>query len=130
MEKYVIKKSSREHIPGSVHVEGREFIYFEDNGHDTFSKQFGALIDGLDPGIATSGSIGEEGCKIRLPDGRLFHALSYKGDFEGWRKDIETGAKARGVRLATIQADKIVLYNGESFLLTDCKIEDDYKIND
>jgi hypothetical protein len=130
MEKYVPEKSGRKNFPGSVPVEGWEVIYFQDNGRHKFGKQFDALLKYLDQRNATWGGVGDDGCKIWLPDGRLFHALSYKGDFEGWRKDIETGAKIRGVQLATIQGDKIVLYNGESFLLKDCKIEDAFRIDD
>ena len=119
MEKFVWEKSSRENIPGSVPDEKWEYLYFEDDGKNNFSKQFDNLTKNATPRNSKYGSMGEEGCKIWLPDGKLFHAIAYKGDLEGWRKDIEISTKAHNVQLATIQGDKIVLYNGEFFLLKD-----------
>lgn len=128
MEKFIWKKSGRKNIPGSVPVEDTEFLYFEDDGKNTFSKQLHNLVNNVVVGNAQYGGMGEAHCKIWLPNGRLFHAIDYNGDLEGWRKDIEIGTKVNNVELAKIEGDKIVLHNGESFLLQDCKIEDKFKI--
>jgi hypothetical protein len=67
----------------------------------------------------------EECFRIITPDNQLLHALSYKGDLEGWKKDIELGAKNLNLLTAEIQGDKIVLSDGRSFKLSDCATEDD-----
>lgn len=60
-----------------------------------------------------------------MPKGDIFEAVSYKGDIEGWRQQLEQGAKALNEMLAIIdiETDSIVLDNKQSFCLTDCKIE-------
>jgi hypothetical protein len=40
-----------------------------------------------------------------LPNGDIFEAVSYKGDIEGWRQQLEQGAKALNEELARIDID-------------------------
>ncbi len=111
-------------IPGKSAVEGREYIYISDNGKNEFSKIFNTLTEQVKPRNATSGGAIVEGCKIWLPDNEgLFHAISYKGDVEGWRKDFELGAKALNLLIAKIKDNNIVISNEKSFNLSDCIIE-------
>jgi hypothetical protein len=90
-------------IPGTAAIAGKEFAYFADDGKNTVRKQFDALTQYTNPPYATSGGITSQGCSIALPDGSLFHAIAYHGDIEGWRKDLEEGAKALNVSLAKIE---------------------------
>ncbi len=75
------------------------------------------------PPQATGGGVNERGCKITTKNGVLFHAIGYHGDIEGWRKDIETGARGLHLLLGVIDGDRFVVSDGESFQLSDCKIE-------
>ncbi|MEZ2311574.1 hypothetical protein AB6809_33615 [Paraburkholderia sp. RCC_158] len=109
-------------IPGTVAVDGTEFIYFSDDGKNNFRKQFRNLTEFTTPPYAQSGGVNERGCAIALPDGQLFHAIAYHGDTEGWRKDIHAGAKALSVLLAKIEGDKLVVSDGRTFSLNECKI--------
>ncbi|WP_458762571.1 hypothetical protein [Cupriavidus basilensis] len=112
-------------IPGTVAVEGTEFVYFADDGEYKFRKQFRNLTEFTNPPNAKSGGVNERGCRITLSSGQLFHAIGYHGDLEGWRKDIEAGAQAMHLLLARIEGDKFVVSDGRLFPLSECKIEFD-----
>lgn len=73
--------------------------------------------------IPKSGGAFIEGCKLTLPNGDIFGAISYGGDIEGWRLQTEQGAKALNEKLARIDTDSIVLDDMQSFRLTDCRID-------
>jgi hypothetical protein len=113
----------RRPIPGTVPVGGREFLYVLDDGTDDFSALFEKLTAGSTGHRATTGGAITENCRLFLPDGRLFHALSYKGDLEGWRKDIEEAVDTLGLQVAAISIDRLVLSDGHSVALSDCRTE-------
>lgn len=108
-------------IPGTVAVEGKEFVYFSDDGKNTARKQFNTLTQYTNPPHAKHGGVVSQGCSIALPDGSIFYAVSYHGDVEGWRKDIEEGARALHVSLAMIENGAFVISDGRRFSLEDCK---------
>jgi hypothetical protein len=110
-------------VPGTQKIEGREFRYVSNGGQEEFGMFFKKLIRYVSPPIPKNGGAMIEGCKITLPDGEVFHAISYKGDIEGWRLQVEQGAKSLNVKLARIDADSIVLNDIQSFRLKDCKID-------
>ncbi|MHA6881641.1 hypothetical protein [Ralstonia pseudosolanacearum] len=110
-------------VPGATSIEGVEIVYFSDDGKNNFRKQFESLTMFANPPQATSGGVNERGCKITTPNGVLFHAIGYHGDVDGWREDIETGAKGLQILLRMIDGDRFVVKDGESFRLRDCKIE-------
>jgi len=110
-------------IPGTVEVKGLRVVYFSDDGKNPSGKQFWNLTTHTNPHFATSGGVNERGCKITLPDGQLFHAVGYHGDLDGWRKDIEAGAKALHLLLARIEGGRLLISDGRAFALSDCKVE-------
>ncbi|WP_031329155.1 MULTISPECIES: hypothetical protein [Ralstonia] len=118
-----IEKQDTRVIPGTVAVEGTEFVYFSDDGKSKFRKQFRNLSEFTNPPNAQSGGVNERGCKITAPDNQLFHAISYHGDLDGWRKDIEIGARELNLLIARIEGDRFVISDGRSFLLSECKVE-------
>ncbi len=63
------------------------------------------------------------GAESHRPRDPIFHAISYHGDLDGWRKDIEAGAIGLGLLLAQIKGDQLVISDGRSIPLSDCKIE-------
>lgn len=62
-------------IPGSAAVEGTEFVYFADDGKNKFRKQFRSLAEFTNPPNAKSGGVNDRGCKITLPNNKMFHAI-------------------------------------------------------
>lgn len=118
------------HIPGTIKVEEREFLYVADNGEDFFTKKRltikkPSLFEKVTSmfNIAQSGGVISENCKLWLPTNELFHGLSYKGDIEGWRKQIEQGAEQLDLLTGKISENNIELSDGRVYALSDCKIE-------
>src|SRR5664279_3319308 len=89
-------------IPGTLPVSGREFLYVSEDGSEAFRQTFKAVVWKIDPPIATQGAVVLEGCKIQLPTGVWFHAISYKGDTTGWRRQIEDGARLLNLQIAVL----------------------------
>lgn len=112
-------------IPGATPVEWREYCYVSDDGCNKFIGKglFDKLTGQIDPPIPTGGGAMAENCKLWLPSGELLHALSYKGDIDGWRKQIEQGAKQLGLFTGKIVNNEITLSDGRSFELAMCKFE-------
>ncbi|TBZ93292.1 hypothetical protein E0H56_15115 [Rhizobium leguminosarum bv. viciae] len=110
-------------IPGTQSVDGVEIVYFSDDGKNNFRKQFRSLTSSVDPRAATRGGMNERGCRITPPNGPLFHAIGYHGDVDGWRKDVQTGAKARGLLLARIEDGDFIVSDGRRFALSECQVE-------
>lgn len=110
-------------IPGTQRFEGRECQYVVDGGQEEFRVFFKKLIRHVSPPIPKNGGAIIEGCKITLPNGVALQAISYKGDIEGWRFQIERGAEALNVQLAKIVGDVVVFADAQSFLLSDCRID-------
>jgi hypothetical protein len=48
-----------------------------------------------------------------LPNGDIFEAVSYKGDIEGWRQQLEQGAKALNEEIGGINLLKGTLIERE-----------------
>ncbi len=115
-------------IPGTIEVEGREFRYVSDDGSGVFTN-FNRKHDDLffkvtsQYKIAKTGGVISENCRLETIDNELFHGLSYKGDILGWRKQIELGAKKLNLIMGEIIDDKLVLSDGRSYNLYDCKYE-------
>jgi len=117
-------------IPGTIKVEGREFCYISDDGNNYFtrkslrSKKL-SLFDKVTSqfGFAQSGGVISENCRIWLPTGELFHGLSYKGDIEGWRKEIELSTTQLNLLTAVIVENNIKLSDERIYALFDCEIE-------
>lgn len=112
-------------IPGLIPVEWREYRYVSDDGYDKFVGKglFDKVINKIEPPIPTSGGAITENCKLWLPSGELLHALSYKGDIEGWRKQIEQGANELGLLTGKIVGGEIILSDNRNYALSVCRIE-------
>jgi hypothetical protein len=113
-------------------AEGREYRYVADDGNDYFAKKnrqskkqclFEKVIWHIVPPIPQNGGAMTENCKLWIPTNELFHALSYRGDIEGWRKQIELGAEQLGLLTGKIVGDNIELSDGRVYALFECKVE-------
>lgn len=110
-------------VPGTIPVEGREFIYIEWNNTETFSAFFQKIPTCGDSPFPTSGGSINENAIIELPDGRQMFGLSYKGDIAGWRRKIIECCETNKLIWATINQQLIKLSNDEEYLLGKCNIE-------
>ncbi|MFP3834774.1 hypothetical protein [Chryseobacterium sp. SIMBA_028] len=124
--------SNERKIPGMTPFEWKEFRYVSDDGTGEFlSKQdlledkglFERLTEQIDPPIPKAGGALTENCRLCLPSGELLHALSYRGDIKGWRKQIEQGARQLGLLTGKIIEDEIMLSDGRSYPLAQCTAE-------
>ncbi|MCX2781112.1 hypothetical protein [Microbulbifer thermotolerans] len=112
-------------IPGTTVTEGREYRYVSCSNNADIAALFKKVIREINPPLATSGGAVNEGCKVTLPSGECYFAISYKGDIEGWRQQVEQGAAALGLLVAKISQDKLVLSDGNEVLLSECKFQFD-----
>lgn len=123
MEKILGKPLGRNNVtPGTIAIPGKEFVYFQDDGEKPVRKQFNDLTQYTNPPHAKSGAVTSQGCSISLPDNTVFHGIAYHGDIDGWRKDIEEGAKGLQILLARIDGDNFIVSDGKTFQLADCKV--------
>lgn len=124
--------SNERKIPGMTPFEWKEFRYVSDDGNDEFLSKndllkekglFEKLTEQIDPPIPKAGGAFSENCRLWLPSGELFHALSYLGDIAGWRDQIEIGARQLGLLTGKILKDEIILSDGRSYPLARCTAE-------
>ncbi|HDS1299615.1 MULTISPECIES: hypothetical protein [Stenotrophomonas] len=109
--------------PGINPVAGVEVVYFEADKTTRAARQFDALQDSAGELTASSGGIVSDSCRITLPNGQCFRALSFHGDLDGWRKAVEAGARTLGLRLARIEDDHLIISDGQSVPLSECEVD-------
>lgn len=110
-------------VPGTHVVDGRECRYVSRVEGQDLAEQFTQLVRKVDPPLAEHGGVVNEGCSITLPDGRRLFAVSYKGDIEGWRQQIEQGAVQLGLAVASVSSQSLVLLSsGEEVPLSECAV--------
>jgi hypothetical protein len=107
-------------LPGSIAIEGREFLYVQYSDDAQFRKCFFRIP--CVPLPAEGGILNEE-VTIALPQEIRLHGVSYKGDIDGWRRCLLEWCMKSGLVWGEIVGDSIVLSNGETQPLQDCKIE-------
>lgn len=108
-------------LPGLVPSAGEEVIYFACTATSSLEDQMKQLIGHVVPVIAKSGRVIATKHTLIVPDGQLFHAVAYRGDIEGWRRQITEGAKSLGVSLGRIEGGStFVLSDGQTHPLSDC----------
>jgi len=100
-----------------------EFIYYENFHTSSASSQFRKLLASAGEFTASSGGIVSDSCRITLPNGQRFLALSFHGDLDGWRKAVEAGARNLGLSLARIEDDHLIISDGQSVPLSECKVD-------
>jgi hypothetical protein len=105
-----------------IEVEGREFAYLEClDPEGFFKKDFSAIGTHAGSPLPVSGGMITEEAAVRLPDGRLMCAVSYRGDIEGWRRVVTEWCRNRAILFGVVQGGNIVLDNGERHALSKCE---------
>ena len=114
---------SKRPIPGSVTVDGRQFVYVECPAGKSFSDYFNEIgtFSGA-PYPKAGGSINEEAV-LTLSDGVRLHGLSYKGDLEGWGANIKAMCDSQGLAYGRIDGDLVHRSDGSAEPLSECQIE-------
>lgn len=125
MEKVLGSKIGRDEtrIPGAVPNPPMEYRYYSGAAEGPPQDRFIEMASARGTNYATKGSAFIEGCRVFLPDGSAFYGLSYWNDIEGWRKNVEEGAKALGLKLAWIEGEEFVVEDGRRFPISDCRYE-------
>jgi hypothetical protein len=109
-------------LPGLVPSEGAEVVYFSDFEGTDLGVKMRTLTRKIDPPLIKHGGVATTSHTLSLPDGQLFHAIKYRGDLEGWRRQIAGGAEALGVQLGRIEnGTTFVLSDGRTFALAQCR---------
>lgn len=109
-------------IPGLNPVEGQNVIYHQDDRRATPKRLFKLLLEGVLERRAKHGGRLSDPCAILTPDGQLFRAMHYHGDLEGWRLDIEQGARDLGLLLAWFDEGVFRLSDRRTYSLTECVV--------
>jgi hypothetical protein len=117
--------SAERPIPGTVAIEGREFMYVADPGREPFAELFKRLVRQVDPPRMKKGGALIEGCAVEVPGGQRFQAVSYKGDLEGWRAQLSEGARALDLVTARVSGDSLTADDGRSYALANCTVRFD-----
>ena len=116
----------RTEVPGTVLYDDRRFIYFSDNGKKCFKKIFRSFFKiNVPPDLCAKdgASMLQRHCWLFLPDGQMFHAISYGGDFEGIERELKYYAQQLNLTLGWIKDGQFILDDGRTFALTDCRAQ-------
>jgi hypothetical protein len=109
-------------IPGRIPVVGREYWYIEAKQSINFNELFVRLVKAVDPPLYTKGGALTGGCELTLPDGRKFHAMSFKGDLDGWREQITAGVNKLRIEAGQIVEGRLLLLSGDVVPLEQCGV--------
>ena len=110
-------------MPGSMPIEGREFMYLEGQGAEAFAKVFPTLVSaGGDPKPKHGGML-NEAAVIKLPTGKWLHGVSYKGDLKGWRRSLIAACQNLGSLWGEVVEGRVRLSNGQEYSLDECIVE-------
>ena len=98
------------------------YVYFDDPA--SIPELFHEVLNKIKPTLVKNwaGAL-LEGTRLELPDSRHFFAIKFGFDLEGWRKQIELGAKALERATAKVQGSDVIVSDGRSFPLSSCKVE-------
>lgn len=116
-----VESSSNRNIPGLIQYEDQEFLYFTTYKDYDEHKTFVKLTNVLEIPYAKFGGATILGCSITIPTGKTYHALSFFGDIDGWKKDIICASQELKISLARIN-DKILICDDEMIPLSTCII--------
>ena len=76
----------------------------------------------VDPPIPNDGAVLHEHFAVRTPQGDNFYSLYFHGDVEGWRRQIELGARQLGLKMAWVKGETFIVEGGSKFALSECSV--------
>jgi len=112
-----------QHIPGTINVEGREFLYVEIRVGEQFRFVIdNALAGSPDLPLPKSGGVIEEKVRIILDSSTSLLGISYKGDVPAWRAKVEAYCNANHRRWGIVSAKELILSDGTKRDLGECEV--------
>jgi hypothetical protein len=112
-------------VPGTRPGEEASVRYVSFDDSASIPELFHEVLHKIQPRLMKSGGAILEGTKLEIPDGGHFFAIQLNDDLEGWRKQIELGAKELGRATAKVLGGDVIVSDGRSYPLSSCKIEFD-----
>lgn len=110
-------------IPGTIEVEGREFLYVETLSGEEFNHILDeALTSSPNVPIPKAGGVIEEKVRIVLDDGTSLLGVSYKGDLAGWKAKLLAYCNAKHRRHGIASHRKLSLSDGTELALDECDV--------
>jgi len=111
----------QEPLPGTLESAQSIVIYVQDRPNLSVASQLTEVSRRISPPHIKHGSAGATMHALVLPGGMLLHAFKCTGDLASWPAQIEEGASELGLVTGRIENQSIVLSNGTSFKLSECK---------
>jgi hypothetical protein len=109
-------------VPGTRPGEEASVRYVSFDNRASIPKLFHEVLNKIKPKLLKNGGAILEGTSLELPDGSHFFAIQFTVDLEGWRKQIELGAKELGRATAKVQGGDVIISDGRSYPLSSCKV--------
>jgi hypothetical protein len=111
-------------LPGTVDVEGREFIYIQVPTGGTFSRLVPDILASCPAApLPRAGGVLEEKARLVLPDKTSLLAISFKGDLTGWRNKIVGYCNERGRKWAVVRDQVLAVSDGTEVPVSACEVE-------
>ena len=110
-------------VPGTRPGEEASVRYVSFDGRASIPELFHEVLNKIEPTLVKTGGATLEGTLLELSDGSHFFAIQFNLDLEGWRQQIELGAKELGRATAQVLGGDIIVSDGRSYPLSSCKIE-------
>ena len=111
------------YIPGSLDVEGREFLYVQTTHGEGFRKIIDdALALSLDIPLPADGGVIDENVHVLVDDCISLLGLSYRGDLDGWRERLIACCKATRRLWGSMSGHTLVLSDGTTRALGQYKL--------
>ena len=114
-------------LPGTRTRDPGKVIYVLLRPGKDMLQSFEEVTDKVDPPIPTDGGALLEYFAVKTPDQEVFYSIYFHSDVQGWRQQIELGAKQLGLKMAKVQEDKFIVNEGPAYLLSDCEVTFDGK---
>ena len=115
-----VEKFDEPRLPGTRAKDPGKVIYIYRQTDTNTSESFDKVVDVIDPPLFKEGAALLEWWLVTTPTGSTFYSVYFHGDLNGWRQQIEIGAKRLGLATARVEDDKFVVSDGSAFLLSDC----------
>jgi hypothetical protein len=111
-------------IPGLEINGNREFRYFSMNENEKIkgrNSMFNKITTLYEEPFPEGGALAENFI-IVIPNGEKYYGLSYHGDIDGWRKQIEKNAESQNKKIGRIiDTDTFLLNDNTKCNLKDCE---------
>ncbi len=121
-ELFGVEKLDEPTLPGTRPQDAGKVIYIGFPAAADVVESFEKVTSKIDPPIPKHGGALLKPWVVQTSDRERFYSLYFHGDVEGWRQQIELGAKQLGLKMAKVHDDRFVVVEGPSYLLADCTV--------